>query len=339
LDLPGHESYLHTTLYGMSYSKPHIALIMIEGTRGIQKMTKEHIIIAIYLRIPIVLAITKIDITPIKKLKQLSHQIKKMFKNVGKNTYFVLNEYDIDIAINNISENFTSVFQLSNVKGNDINPPFKYIKTFLYKLQIDKEIVSKNDNVLFIIDRSYRSKGYPYIISGFMQNGMCNINDKLFLGPVNNKYIEVTVRTIHDDDKNNISHIKKNELGCIAIKLKDTSIIQSKNFIKSGMILSSIKSKLTYSFIAKIIIFTNHSTTIKKGFNTTIHCGSVKKTVIIEDIYKKDGTNIDYIRGGDSNIYAKFRFMLNTAQFIELNEIFIFRENNTRGSGIIIELL
>ena len=339
LDLPGHESYLHTTLYGMSYSRPHIALIMIEGTRGIQKMTKEHIIIGIYLRIPITIIITKIDITPVKKLKKLSQQIKKMFKNVGKNTYFVLNENDIDIALNNISENFTSVFQLSNVKGNDIKPPFKYIQSFLHRLQFNKEFISKNEDVLFIIDRSYRASGYPFIISGYMKKGLCNINDKLFLGPVNNKYIDVTIRTIHDDDKNNISYLRKNELGCISIKLKDTSVINSKKDIKSGMILTNKKLKLTLSFVAKIILFTTHSTTIKKGFNTTIHCGSVKRTVIIEDIFNEKGKKIEFIRGGDSNIFVKFRFMWDRSQFIELNDIFIFRENNTRGSGIITELL
>jgi len=342
-DLPGHEKYFRTMIFGLGSSYPNAALVMIEATRGVQKMTKEHITTAVYLRVPIIIVITKIDMTPEKVLTVNIKKIRKEIKKTGKETYIVRNEEGVVHALENLSDKFVPIFLVSNVKGNNMPAPyshlkFDYIRNYISQLPVESVTIGDKDNSLFIIDKSFRSKGYPFIASGYMKSGKLNIGDKLLLGPVNNEYIEASIRSIHDDDRNNVSYLRKDELGCISIKLKDTSIIKSKEDIKAGMIITRDRLNLTKVFLSKIIIFSTHSTTIRIGYNTIIHCGAVKKTVVVKEIFDKDMKSIEYIRGGDSNVFVKFRF-LRGMEYLEKGDLFVFREQGTVGSGMVEEIL
>ena len=333
-DLAGHEKYFRTTLFGISSSYPNIMLILVESNRGILKMTKEHILSAIYLRIPIVFIMTKIDIAIPSKLKNNVRKIKKLMKRTGKKVYEIHDEKDVKKA--NISCSCIPLFKISLVKGNDIDPPLSYLTTFLDKMNINKEMIDeKNNNILFVIDKSFRVDGYPLIGSGYMKDGKISTNSTLFLGPVNNDYIEITIRSIHDDDRNNISFIRKNEIGCIAFKTKS---LKNKKYIKPGMIITNKKIPFVKKFVGLVNIFSNHSSTIKVGYNTLIHCGAIKRSTFIYKITDCNGKNIGCIRGGDKNCKVYFEFIAGK-QFVNINDRFIFREGRTRGSGKIIEII
>ena len=60
----GHEKYLKTTIYGLVGMFPDFAMIIIGANMGISRMTKEHLGIALALKIPFFIVITKIDIAP-----------------------------------------------------------------------------------------------------------------------------------------------------------------------------------------------------------------------------------------------------------------------------------
>jgi GTPase len=64
IDLCGHEKYLKTTLFGMMGLLPDYVMILVGANMGLSTMTKEHIGIALSLKIPIYVVITKIDIAP-----------------------------------------------------------------------------------------------------------------------------------------------------------------------------------------------------------------------------------------------------------------------------------
>ena len=311
-------------------------LVLIESNRGIQQMTKEHIISAIYLRIPIVLVMTKIDIALPKKLNDNIRKIKKMMKNAGKRIYEIKEESNIDVAICNLSETLIPLFKISVVKGNDIHPPIHYLTQFLNKLNVKQSQIN-DENVLFVIDKSFQTKGYPLIGSGYMMAGKINVNQKLFLGPVHNKYVEITIRSIHDDDRNNVSFIRKNELGCLAIKAKN-NVLKHKRQLLPGMIITNIKRPFVKKFIGSVTIFSSHSATIKVGYNTIVHTGAVKKSVRITSIKNKKGEDMECLRGGDTDINVYFEF-LHDVHFIREKDRFIFREGNTRGSGHIVKII
>lgn len=365
-DLPGHEKYFRTMIFGLGSSYPNAALVMVEATRGVQKMTKEHLITAVYLRVPIIIVITKIDVAPEKIIKNTIKQIQKRLKNMGKEIYIVKKQEDVQHSLDNISDKFVPLFLISNVKGNDMPEPytqfkFDYVRDYISQIPVETVTIEAQENPLCVIDKSFRAKGYPFIASIYMKSGQINIGDKLLLGPVNNEYLEVAIRSIHDDDRNNVSYLRKDEMGCVSLKLKDTSIIQTKEDIKTGMIITKKKLEFTKTFMAEVKLFTTHSTTIRIGYNTIIHCGAVKKTVVVKEILKdvknlsekeKEDKNdesiqiigntyvkpVTCIRGGDSNIFVKFKF-LRGMEYLEKGDIFVFREQGTVGSGMIEELL
>ena len=51
IDLAGHEKYLKTTMYGLNGFFADYGLILIGANMGMNKMTKEHISIMLYLKI------------------------------------------------------------------------------------------------------------------------------------------------------------------------------------------------------------------------------------------------------------------------------------------------
>jgi len=62
--LCGHEKYLKTTMFGLSGLFPHYAMLVVGANMGVSRMTKEHIGIAIALKIPMFVILTKIDLAP-----------------------------------------------------------------------------------------------------------------------------------------------------------------------------------------------------------------------------------------------------------------------------------
>lgn len=64
IDLCGHEKYLKTTLFGLVAMVPDYSLIIIGSNMGVSKMTREHLGVSLFLKIPFAIVLTKIDIAP-----------------------------------------------------------------------------------------------------------------------------------------------------------------------------------------------------------------------------------------------------------------------------------
>ena len=60
LDLAGHEKYLKTTVSGMTGSLPDYAFLLVGANMGVTKMTKEHLGLAMALKIPVIVIMTKV---------------------------------------------------------------------------------------------------------------------------------------------------------------------------------------------------------------------------------------------------------------------------------------
>ena len=69
---------------------------------------------------------------------------------------------------------------------------------------------------------------------------------------------------------------------------------------------------------------------IKKNYEPVIHCGKIAQTAVIEDI------DNECLRTGDKGL-VKFCFKYRP-EFIEKDDILIFREGKTKGIGKILEL-
>lgn len=78
IDLAGHTKYLKTTLHGIIGRKPDYCLVCVSARNGLQPMTTEHIGICMYLKVPIVVAVTKIDSVSQQALQSLVANVAKM---------------------------------------------------------------------------------------------------------------------------------------------------------------------------------------------------------------------------------------------------------------------
>jgi len=341
IDLAGHEKYYKTTMLGVNGCSLDYIVIMIGSNMGVTKMTVEHLTLALILKIPFIFVFSKIDICPDKIFTQTFNALLKSLKKFK--IYKELIEINDSIsAKNNYNFNDNKIipyFKVSNVKGDNIN----LLRTFLLNIKpIYCWDVLKLQKKICILEDIFFVNGVGIVITGTVISGIIEKGQKLMLGPFNGIFCEVTIKSIHNNFKNQVESIEAGQSGCFNIKSNDKKFILKKKIIKRGMILlDTTHENHTYTdFEAKIKIL-HHPTTIKINYETTIHCGSVRQIAKIIDIKTKnnnlDEKNNNYLRAGDSSI-VKFRFK-KKPEFIQKNKQIIFREGHTKGIGWITKLI
>lgn len=329
IDLAGHEKYLKTTVSGLNGCFIDYAMITIGSDRGIIGMAKEHLTIAIALKLPIIVVITKVDIAVEHKLTNIRNKIDNIFNHplAGSKKVRYITEHNLDESILNYSHNcgFVPVFETSNVQGKNID----VLRKFIHSLQKYKNIGNIADtNSLFKIDDTFQLKGIGLVVSGILQDGSIKEGDTMRIGPFNGQFIDVIIKSIHNNFKQQVNCLSSGQCGCINIRpviSKNTYL--SRAIITSGTIL--IKTPICIrKFEARVRIL-HHPTTIKPNYEPVIHCGSVRQTAKITYMSKK------LARTGDTaNVIFEFKFR---PEFIELNNQIIFREGSTKGIGTIIK--
>ncbi len=83
-DLCGHEKYFKTTAYGVSAHFPDYAFLIVGANKGILPMTKQHFTILLSMNIPIIIIVTRYDITPQDIYAETMKNINSYCKNIGK---------------------------------------------------------------------------------------------------------------------------------------------------------------------------------------------------------------------------------------------------------------
>lgn len=125
LDLAGHEKYLKTTIFGVTGMFPDYGIVVIGANTGITKLTREHLGILLYLNIPIMIVITKIDMAPKDIYQNLCNQIKKLLNKTtfGKILTFINNDNDTNDFCNNMIGNYDiiPIISVSNKDGTNID--------------------------------------------------------------------------------------------------------------------------------------------------------------------------------------------------------------------------
>ena len=326
IDLAGHEKYLKTTMSGLNGFLIDYCIVTIGADRGIIGMTKEHLSIAIALKIPLIIIITKIDIAKDHKLIKIKNKLNKLLshKLLDNKKILYINDSITKININNT----IPIFEIANITGYNINR----LKNFIYNLPKINILNKSNDenNTLFKIDDRYKIKGIGIVISGLVKKGTIKKGDKLFLGPFKNgDFKEVIIKTIHNNFRKFVNELHYGQGGCFNIKLVNKKDVLDFNLIKLGHIL--IKKPFSIKkFKAKVTIL-HHPTTIKINYQPIIHCGTVKQSAKICKMDK------ELIRTGDTATVI-FEFLFYPV-YIEKNTKIIFREGKTKGIGRVLEII
>ena len=158
-----------------------------------------------------------------------------------------------------------------------------------------------------------------------------NVNQKLLIGPtLEGDFKLVQIREIQ------FLRVNVNELCCgnsCSLKLKslDKSFELNTNIFRKGMVLLDPETKLepTMEFEVEALIV-HHSTTIKVGYQSVIHCHVIRQTCSIVQMDK------EFLRAGDTGI-IRFRFM-KKPEYMHVGDTILFREGRTRGKGRITKI-
>jgi small GTP-binding protein len=331
IDLAGHEKYLRTTISGINRCSVDYAIVVIGANMGILRMTLEHLSLCLLLNIPTIIVITKIDIAPEnvyeRTKKDLISLIKKKTRGL-RIPCFINSESSFN---NNIMDKYYNngdhikvipIFSVSNVSGDGIKTLTNSIKKIpIYHNYEYLKSLSPN----FIIESTYIVKGIGLVISGVMQSGIIRKNDCLHIGPFNGQFYNVQIKTIHNNFKEFVDYLEAGQGGCFNIKI-NTKYNIKRNKIRKGIRI--MKQPNIYTKFTADVKITHHPTTIKVGYEPTIHSGSVCQTAKIKKIHGSD-----VLRLGE-RASVDFEF-LHRPEYIQPNTRLVFSEGKTKGIGII----
>lgn len=342
IDLAGHEKYLKTTIFGLSGLFADAGLVLVSANMGITQMTREHMMLLLFLKIPFIILVTKIDMVP-ENIKILTIDKLKKMMNIQKfnKKSYVFPEDEVKckeelIKFNNLSNNlntFIPIIPISNKTGININN----LKFFLFNLQPKNHWPEDDiDGSIMYIDSKFNVKGIGLVVSGTVRGQSIKINDKLLIGPINDKFIPFKVRSIHNNVRENVDQLNSNDAGCLAIRFINKETI-TKNQIAKGVVIISdeaLKKNVVKSFNAEVTIL-NHSSTITNNYTPVIHCGLVRQTAKIK-ILEMDDKKSNVLRSGSKAI-VNFKFLYKK-EYLETGRVFFFRDGNTKGYGTILEI-
>ena len=335
LDLCGHEKYLKTTMYGVSALLPHYAVILIGTNMGVQRMTKEHLGIVISLNIPFFIVFTKVDIAPKEVKEKTINTFTSLLKTgLQKSVFNVKSEKDAEFAAKNVPMgNLVPIFQVSTVTGEGLDDLKCFLSQLIPKNSINAELSllkTAKDKTEVLLDNAFNTK-VGCIHAGVVIAGKLEVNQKLLLGPTQDGFFKpVQIREIQ------FLRVTVNEICCgnsCSFKLKslDKNFELNTNTFKKGMVLldPEIKLEPTLEFEVEALIV-HHSSTIKVGYQSVVHCHVVRQTCTIVAMDK------EFLRSGDKGI-IRFKF-IKKPEYLHLGDTILFREGRTRGKGKIIKI-
>lgn len=336
IDLAGHEKYLKTTLHGLTGYDIDYAMVLVGANMGVTRMVKEHVSVVTSMKIPIYIVVTKLDLTPDNILKETLENITKLVQKTKR--------YQMTQVIENIDQvnqmiNFNEkgifdicpVFCVSNKSGQNLDILKQYVSNLKSRTAYTEVVSTKRK--LFRVHDKFNVKGIGIVVSGHMIEGSINKGDQLFLGPFQGEWVALTVRGMHDNFKTDVNCLKQNETGCLALQFTDRKLKISKSKIRKGIVITDQKYDLTREFWAKIGIMTSHSTSVRVNYQPVLNMKTIVQSAIITEIKE----NVEILRGGQI-AEVKFRFVMRP-EFVNVGDMFIFREGNTRGIGKVLELI
>ena len=330
IDLAGHEKYLKTTIFGITGMFPDKGIVVIGANTGITKLTREHIGIMLYTNIPFMIIITKIDMAPDGIYDDLKKSIKKLFQKNAPHLTPIYIENDMDAYNYTNSDSIIPIISVSNKSGHMIDN----LHRIIYNIpQRNKFVNQKENGTVIYLDSHFSVTGTGLVVSGTVKDGIIKVRQKMFMGPFNGMMVPITIRSIHNNMREDVGMIGPNVQGCFAIRFLDTVI--PRNMIRKGMVIidnmENWKDNIVTSFVANVKIL-HHSSALKKGYRPIIHCGPIKQ--VAELSFLND--DMTSMKTGDSEL-VRFTFVKHP-ELIEEKMILFFRDGTTKGVGEVVSV-
>ena len=132
-------------------------------------MTREHLGIALALKIPFFVVVTKIDIAPPAVLEKTMATLLKILKSphVKKNPQVVEDDTDISTYGDQIHDQLICpIFQVSNVTGDGLAKLTSFLSIIRSRVDVSDDFKTADDPVEFLIDGDYVVTGVGLVVAG-----------------------------------------------------------------------------------------------------------------------------------------------------------------------------
>lgn len=325
VDLAGHERYLRTTLRGVMGHLPDYVALVMGANAGPIGSFREHLGIAVALKIPVFMVVTKIDMAPKEVLKRSLSNAFNILKMPGVNKvpFIVKDRNDVILAAKHMPHGKVApTFLVSNVTGEGLD----LLKEFLNLLPRRMDWREKaNEPFLLYVDEKFNVPGIGLVVSGLIESGTVRVGDELLLGPFDDgEFKEVKVTSMH---LNRVPVDTAMAGQSVTMAISNVSYKE----VRRGMALigRGAKGVAVREFLAEVRIL-HHPTTIKPGYEPVVHLRTIKQTARLVS------SNPEVMRSGDLGA-ARFRFKYRP-EYLRVGEVFLFREGRTRGIGVVKEV-
>ena len=336
-DLPGHEKYFKTTIKSM-LSLPDYSIILVNSLKGVKKMTFNHVSLCIELGVPFIFLLTKIDLAEPEMIKHSMKSIKSLLKlpNINKFCYVVKDESDVSVTCQNFyTSNLVPIFKISNKTLSGYDNLYKFFNLLDNNQDRNCDLLESN-KISYRVESVFRIKGVGHVLGGILKSGSIKINDTFWLGPFEQKYISVSVKSIHVK-RTNVKEIKITSTPiyvCLSLKCQ-TDI----NYRK-GLVLLNKDEKIVscLRFEAIISLSGTHSTNVKVGYKPIMCLESIRQAVKICELYDLDtNENISVLRQ-NQQAKAILEFEIRR-EHLNIGDIFVCSEGLIKLSGKITNII
>lgn len=344
LDLAGHEKYFRTTVYGLTGLAPDFAALIVGANQGLIGMAKDHLGVALALKLPVFAIVTKIDMAPPNVLTETMDRLVKVLKAPGarKIPMIIRTHDDVVVAAKNFENGrLAPIFPVSSVTGENLDMLRLFLNLLPVKRDWERRVL---DPVEFSVDDSFSVPGVGTIASGLCLAGTVRAGQSLYLGPDEfGGFTPVSIKSIHQN-RTPVPAIQAGRSASFALKKVKRSAL------RRGMVLvGPEKAYCSTIFTAEVLVL-QHSTTISPGYQAMIHTGAVRQNARIISIstgeeegedgedeeLKQQRQPTSVMRAGDKAV-CKFEF-LHRPEHIDEGARLIMREGRTKAIGRIIAI-
>ncbi|XP_058238038.1 GTP-binding protein 2b [Hemibagrus wyckioides] len=331
IDLAGHHKYLKTTIFGLTSYCPDFAMLVVGANTGIAGTTREHLGLALALKVPVFVVVSKVDVCVGGAVQKTVRQLERLLKLPGCNKVPMLisNRDDAVTAAQRFtqSSSITPIFTLSSVSGENLDL-LKVFFNILPPLSNSKEQEELMQQLTeFQVDEIYSVPDVGTVVGGTLYSGVCREGDRLVVGPTDDgKFLRLKVCSM-----------QRNRSACRVLRAGQAATLALGNFdrslLRKGMVMVSPKMNPTicWQFEAAIVLLF-HAKTFRSGFQVTVHVGNIRQTATVECLLGKEE-----LRTGERAVVC-FRF-LKHPEYLRIGAKLLFREGVTKGIGHVTHLV
>jgi GTPase len=331
IDLCGHEKYLKTTMLGMVGLVPDYAMVIVGANMGLSKMTKEHIGISLAIKLPFFVVVTKTDMVEKVVLEKTLDDLKKILKTnaVNRKPLMITSEAEVQKAAEAIlTDKICPIFAVSSVTGESMNLLTRFLFLIQSRNHINSMIGGIDEPAEVDIHERFTVTGIGLVVSGTLKSGTVKVGQIMLCGPDKfKKFRPVVIKSLHVN-RVSVEEAQAGSFVCCAIRSTNKKEELSKEDFRKGMCLldPALEPAPAWEFDAEVVVL-HHSTTIKEGYQSVMHCGVVRQSVNIQKMSKS------VLRAKDS-AQIRFRFMYHP-EYLKKDSTILLREGRTKILGVI----